>query len=213
LKKGIALSRYNAILGHWFFWMYKSSSFIKNLFYSVLVALDKYSICAFEISSVYFCSYLYMGATSERKPHTSFADVAMYPLAPSSDVQGYDQLNFEGIGATEQQEIAIDNCKVTKQPHYKHSADGASWGTTVEYQRDLWHQENLGSFVLHATQNAEKAHTLKLKVNDLLLVRGVPWIQHISLRGGKVQTINHINVTDIEIISRAPRQPTARRRQ
>ena len=153
-----------------------------------------------------------MSAVSERKRPRSFADVAPRLVAPSGDTQEFNQLTFEGV-EVEKKEVEIDNCKVIKQPHYKHSADGASWSSTVEYQRDLWHQEELGSFILHATQNAEKAQALKLKLNDSILVRGVPWDQHVTLRGCKVKTINHINVTDIEIISRAPRQPTARRRQ
>jgi len=153
-----------------------------------------------------------MSAVRERKTLLSFADVAVVSGVPESDVQGYDQLTFETVGV-EKQETEIDNCKITKQPHIKHSADGTSWSCTVEYQQDLWHQEDLGSFVLHAQQNAEKAQALKLKVNDLVLVRGVPWVQHITLRGGRVQTINHINVTDIHVITRAPRQPTIRRRQ
>jgi len=153
-----------------------------------------------------------MGIAQERKKPLSFADVAPRLVASSPAVPGYNQMTFEGV-ETETQEVEIDNCKVTKQPTSRKTESGSVWGCTVEYQQDLWHQEDFGVFVLHASTNAEIAYALKLKVNDLLLVRGVPWIQRITLRGGNVQTINHMNVTDIHIISRAPRVTGTRRRQ
>jgi hypothetical protein len=155
-----------------------------------------------------------MGTASERKqPVRSFADVRLLTGVPPSDVQEYDQLSFDGLERAEEKEVEIDNCKVTKSPVYKKVGDGATWNCTVEYQMDLWHQEDFGGFMLHASQNAETASALKLKLGDMVLVRGVPWIQHITLRGGKVQTVHHLNVTDIQIISRAPRQKSERRQQ
>src|SRR5712691_11290195 len=152
-----------------------------------------------------------MSSIRERKTPRSFADVSLHSVAPpASDVQEYDQLTFEGV-ETKTKEIEIDNLKITKQPISRKTETGSVWGCTVEYQQDLWHQEDLGVFVLHASTNAEAAQALKLRVNDLLLVRGVPWTQRITLRGGNVRTINHLNVTDIQIISRAQRGAGARR--
>jgi hypothetical protein len=152
-----------------------------------------------------------MSRVPERKTPRSFADVAPRLVAPpASDMQEYDQLTFEGV-ETQTKEIEIDNLQITKQPTTRKTETGSVWGCTVAYQQDLWHQEDFGVFVLHASHHAETAQALKLKVNDLLLVRGVPWTQRITLRGGNVQTIHHINVTDIHIISRAPRGAGARR--
>jgi hypothetical protein len=151
-------------------------------------------------------------SVSERKRPRSFADVALHAVAPSGDTQEFNQLTFEGV-EVEKKEVEIDNCKIVKQPALRKAESSSVWGCTVEYQQDLWHQEDYGSFVLHAQQNAEKAAALKLKVNDIILVQGVPWTQHITLRGGNMKTINHINVTDIEIVSRAPRGAGVRRQQ
>jgi len=151
-----------------------------------------------------------MSTVHERKKPRSFADVSPRLLTPSSDGPGYNQLTFEGVEA-ERQEVEIENLQIIKQPLTRKTEHGSVWGCTVEHQQDLWHQEDLGVFVLHASTNAEMAQALKLRVNDLLLVRGVPWTQRITLRGGNVQTINHLNVTDIHVLSRAPRQAGARR--
>jgi hypothetical protein len=150
-----------------------------------------------------------MGVTERKQPVRSFADVRLLTGMPESDVQEYDQMTFDSVDKAAEKELEVDNCKVTKTPVYKKVGDSASWNCTVEYQRDLWHQEDFSAFMLHASQNADTASALKLKLNDLVLVRGIPWIQHITLRGGRVQTVHHLNVTDIQIISRAPR--TARR--
>jgi hypothetical protein len=98
-----------------------------------------------------------------------------------------------------------------KPPHIKKVNGGHEWGCTVEYQRDLWHQEEYGVFVLHASQTADLAAGLKLKQRDLIKVRGISWVQEVTLRGGRVHEVQHMNVQDIEVMKRAPRMPTRRR--
>ena len=60
-----------------------------------------------------------MGAVHERKKLVSLADVANRSGVPSSDVQGYDQLGFEGLDHAEKQEVTIENLQVVKLPQVK----------------------------------------------------------------------------------------------
>ena len=148
-----------------------------------------------------------MGAVNERKKRISFADVANYSRLPSSDVQGYNQLGFEGLASEEHQEVTIENLRVSKLPQVKKVLDRYEWSCSVVYQQDLWHQEDYTDFVLHALHNADAAIALRIKTNDLLSVRGVGWEQHVDLRGGKRKTIHHLNITDLVIQKRAPGKP------
>src|SRR5205085_5138425 len=152
-----------------------------------------------------------MGAANERKHYRSFADVANHAGLPSSDVQGYDQLGFEGLTCAEKQEVTIENLQVVKLPQVKKVRDRYEWSCSVSYTVDLWHQEDYGEFVLHAMHNADAAIALRIKTNDLLSARGIAWDQHIDLRGGKSKTIHHLNVTDLVILKRAPLQTASRR--
>jgi hypothetical protein len=154
-----------------------------------------------------------MASTSERKKRVlSFADVANRSGLPASDVQGYNQLGFEGLATDEKKEVTIENLEVSKLPLVKKVQDRVEWSCSVSYQPDLWHQEGYSELVLHALHNADAAIALRLKPRDLVQVTGVPWDQRIDLRGGKSKIIHHLNVTDMTIMKRAPAQP-ARRRQ
>ena len=152
-----------------------------------------------------------MGALHERKQRVSFADVANHARRPSSDVQGYDQLGFEGLDHEENQEVTIENLHVVKLPQVKKIGGSVEWSCSVSYQQDLWHQEDYGEFVLHALHNADAAIALHVKPNDLLSVRGVAWEQQLHLRGATVKTMHHLNVTDLVILKRAPGKPASRR--
>lgn len=147
-------------------------------------------------------------AKSERKKLVSFADVR---VEPDPGMQGFNQLTFDALSSPEQEMREIENLLIIKPPHIKKVNGGHEWGCTVEYQRDLWHQEEYGVFVLHASQTADLAAGLKLKQRDLIKVRGVPWTQEVTLRGGRVHEVQHINVQDIEVMKRAPRVSTRRR--
>jgi hypothetical protein len=153
-----------------------------------------------------------MSAVNERKKLRSFADVAHRSGVPAADVQGYDQLGFEGLDCAEQQEVTIENLQVVKLPQVKKVQDRYEWSCSVSYQRDLWHQEDYSQFVLHAMHNADAAIALRIKPHDLVQVTGVPWDQKVELRRGTVNTIHHLNVTDMAIMKRAPALP-ARRKQ
>jgi len=166
------------------------------------------------IFSVYFCSCVSrMGAVNERKQYHSFADVADRVGLPASDVQGYNQLGFEGLDRAEKQEVTIENLSVVKLPQVKKSGGSYEWSCSVSYQQDLWHQEDYGEFVLHALHNADAAIALRVKTHDLLSVRGVAWEQQVQLRSGKGKTIYHLNVTDLVIQKRAPGKPASRRQK
>lgn len=152
-----------------------------------------------------------MSAVHERKKLLSFADVVNRFGVPASDVQGYDQLGFEGLDSLEHQEVTVENLQVLKLPLVKKVQDRYEWSCTVAYQRDLWHQEDYSEFVLHAMHNADAAIALRIKPNDLLSVRGVTWEQQVHFRGGTVKTMHHLNVTDLVIQKRAPVHMATRR--
>src|SRR5437763_9674718 len=136
-----------------------------------------------------------MASTSERKKLLSFADVANRSGLPASDVQGYNQLGFEGLATDEKKEVTIENLEVSKLPLVKKVQDRVEWSCSVSYQPDLWHQEGYSELVLHALHNADAAIALRLKPRDLVQVTGVAWDQRIDLRGGKSKIIHHLNVT------------------
>ncbi len=138
---------------------------------------------------------------SERKKLLSFADVAERSGMPSSDVQGFHQPRLEGVDSDEKKEIIIENLVVTRPPQIKKTGLGCEWSCSVSYQQDLWHQENYTDLLLHAARNADTAIALRLKPRDLVQVTGVPWDQQVALRGGKVKTLHHLNVTDIVIMN------------
>src|SRR5436309_2418335 len=117
----------------------QSCIFAKSFLYSLSPACNLLPLC--------------MGRVTERKKLLSFADVADRTAPPSSDVQGYDQLNFEGLATEEKKEVTIENLAVTKLPQVKKMKDRFEWSCTVSYQRDLWHQEDYGELVLHALHN------------------------------------------------------------
>src|ERR1700694_1575280 len=106
-----------------------------------------------------------MGAVHERKQDHSLADVANHARLPSSDVQGYDQLGFEGLDYAEKPEVTIENLSVVKLPQGKKIEGRSECSCTVSYQQDLWHQEDYGEFVLHALHHADAAIALRIKPN------------------------------------------------
>jgi hypothetical protein len=193
-----------------------SSGLAFGLFYYVPLHRIRYGICWLvqreKLLYTFAPNFSHMGSVHERKKLLSFADVVERSAPPSSDVQGYDQLGFEGFVSEEHQEVMIENLKVLKLPQVKKIHDRYEWSCNVVYQQDLWHQEDYGEFVLHALHNADAAIALRIKPHDLLSVRGVAWDQRIELYGGKRKTIHHLNVTDLVIQKRAPVQTALRRK-
>ena len=112
--------------------------------------------------------------TERKKQVRSFADVADRAAPPSTDVQGYNQLGFEGLATAETKEVSIENLRVLKLPQVKKVDGRIEWSCNVAYQPDLWHQEAYSEFVLHALHNADAAIALRLKPRDLVQVTGVP---------------------------------------
>jgi hypothetical protein len=128
---------------------------------------------------------------------------------PPADVATYNQLLFEEL-EVKTEEVEIGRLLVTAPPLVKKSKDGTDeWICKVTYQRDLWHQEEYYSFVLHARHNFEEVKSLKIRKGETLQVRGTPWQQELPLHGGGMRVINHINVATVEVTSRA--EPGGRR--
>ncbi len=129
-------------------------------------------------------------------------DVSEQAGIPRTDVAAYNQLRFEGLDVPTV-EVEVARLLVTSVPVVKKRPEGNEWVCQVTYQRDLWHQEEYYSFVLHATKQFEQVRSLKIRKGETLSVRGTPWKQEIPLHGGGVNVINHINVVDVQVSSRA----------
>ncbi len=135
-------------------------------------------------------------------------DVSEQTGSPHTDVTAYNQLRFEGLDVPTV-EVEVARLLVTSPPLIKKRPDGDEWVCKVTYQRDLWHQEEYYSFVLHATKQFEQVKSLKIRKGETLSVRGTPWKQEIPLHGGGVKIINHLNVTEVQVTSRP--EPSGRR--
>ncbi len=129
-------------------------------------------------------------------------DVSDPAPTPRTDVAAYNQLRFEGLDVPTV-EVEVARLLVTSAPVVKKRPEGNEWVCQVTYQRDLWHQEEYYSFVLHARQHLEEVKRLKIRKGETLSVRGTPWKQEIQLTGGGMRVINHINVAFVEVTSRA----------
>lgn len=112
------------------------------------------------------------------------------------------QLTFEALDLPTPK-IELDNCRVTAPPHTRKIGEKNEWVCDIAYQTDLWHQEDFGSFTLHTAEQAEEAQKKRLKTGDLIAISGVPWTQEVTLQSGEIKTFNHVNITHIEIVSRA----------
>ena len=128
---------------------------------------------------------------------------------PGADVVEYNQLHFEGLDVPTE-EVEVERLLVTSPPVVKKRPEGDEWVCKVTYQRDLWHQEEYYSFLLHARQNFEQVRSLKIRKGETLSVRGTPWKQEIPLHGGGVQVMNHLNVAEVRVTSRC--EPGTRRK-
>ena len=144
----------------------------------------------------------------QNQPLPASPDVSDPDPASRADVVEYTQLQFDGLDVPTV-EVEVARLLVTSAPVVKKRPDGNEWVCKVTYQRDLWHQEEYYSFVLHATKQFEQVKSLKIRKGETLSVRGTPWKQKIPLHGGGVNVINHINVSEVTVTSRA--QPGTRR--
>ncbi len=71
---------------------------------------------------------------------------------------------------------------------------------------DLFHQEQNDTYQLHATTYATEVKRKRLKPGDVVTITGIPSTQRITLQNGTTQEVKHLAVSELLVISRAPRK-------
>lgn len=168
-------------------------------------------------------SFLDLPVPKKRRKKSSFADIkGLEEKIPP----GFHQTSFFGDSDSspaadvmpllpdsgKEDEVTIENCRLASDPLFTEKTVRrkkiAEWSVTVMLLPDLWHTEE-GTVELHALGNAEKANKLGLKAGDTVDVTGVRWSQRVQFgdtQSGREETMKHMNVTNITIIRKAPRQ-------
>lgn len=116
-------------------------------------------------------------------------------------------------GELEQGEvIEYGNCTVMNEPKLTRLKNGTLliWECTIEVHPDLFHMEQAGTYYLHAQQEkAAMAQKARLKPGDRAQISAIPLpTQEVILGNGEKQVFNHLSVTNILVLSRAPRIST-----
>jgi hypothetical protein len=118
----------------------------------------------------------------------------------------FQQMTFEAMEDLVQPEIILDRCLVTSQPTYTKKGKGYQWDCIVRTLPDLFNQEQNETYHLHAATSAKEASKKRVQPGDILLLRGIPYSQELPLQSGETQTINHLTVSEITVLARAPRK-------
>jgi hypothetical protein len=116
------------------------------------------------------------------------------------------QLSFEGLAGGEPEPMVVEHCIVTSEPVYAKQKKGAVWECAVHVSPDLFHQEQDDTYQLHATTYATEAKKKRLRPGDIVTVTGTLSIQRIALQNGTTQEMKHLAVTELLVVSRAPRK-------
>jgi hypothetical protein len=122
------------------------------------------------------------------------------------DEAALQQLSFEGLAGREPEPIVVEHCIVTSEPIYSKLKKGAVWECAVHVSPDLFHQEQDDIYQLHATIYATEAKKKRLRPGDIVTVIGTLSIQRIALQNGTTQEVKHLAVTELLVVSRAPRK-------
>ena len=116
-------------------------------------------------------------------------------------------------GELEQGEtVEYGNCTVMNEPKKTVLKNGtlSIWECTIEVHPDLFHMEQAGTYYLHAQQEkAALAQKARLKPGDRAMITALPLpSQEVILGNGEKQVFKHLAVTNILVLSRAPRIST-----
>ncbi len=117
----------------------------------------------------------------------------------------YNQLFFSELEEEKTEEITLENVVVEALPTVKMKKGMVEWDTLVFCQPDIFHQERNDYYEVHARTYASEAKKKRLRPGDVVTLKGVPSVQEIPLESGEVKSINHLTVTDIQVLSRAER--------
>lgn len=118
----------------------------------------------------------------------------------------YHQLTFAAMEAFTPEVITLERCQVTTPPTYSKKGNGYLWDCVVQVLPDLFNQEQNGTYHLHAATYAKEANRKRVQPGDILLLRGIPSTQELPLQSGETQTITHLALSEITVLSRAPRK-------
>ncbi len=122
------------------------------------------------------------------------------------DEAALHQLSFEGLAGREPEPIVVEHCIVTSEPIYVKQKKGAVWKCAVHAPPDLFHQEQDDTYQLHATIYATEAKKKRLRPGDVVTVTGTMSMQRIALQNGTTHEIKHLAVSNLLVVSRAPRK-------
>ncbi len=119
---------------------------------------------------------------------------------------GFIQPTLEGIELEQSPEIELGNCIITTEVKFRKLVRGNEWHCTIQAVPDLLHPEQEGLFEAHAYQGyADMAKEARLRPGDRAMMRGTVHPQTIELGNNQTTTVNHLSVTNIEVISRSKR--------
>jgi hypothetical protein len=119
---------------------------------------------------------------------------------------GFIQPTLERLETEQPQELELGNCTVTSSVRFRKLVEGNEWHCTICAEPDLLHPEQERDFEANAYQsNADMAQSCRLRPGDRVLMRGTLQHQTIELENGETTSINHFNVTSLEVFSRSKR--------
>jgi hypothetical protein len=119
----------------------------------------------------------------------------------------YDQPTLEGCATDSGAELVLENCVVITEPRFDKTRSRWEWLCGIHAGADLWNPERNDTYMLHAQREESRmASGLRLRPGDRVGIKGVALPrQEVTLSGGGTQVLNHLYVSEIQVISRAPR--------
>ena len=102
--------------------------------------------------------------------------------------------------------MLFENVVVETLPIWKNlQRSGNEWHCRMYAQPDLFNQERSDYFEVHARSYAKEAKKKDLRPGDVVTLTGIQKTQEIKLADGRLETIKHITVSQIDVLSRAKR--------
>jgi hypothetical protein len=127
-------------------------------------------------------------------------------MEQDKDRREYQQQTLTGLEEETYEETILEHCIVESLPMYRKNGRGYEWDCAVYCPPDIFHQERNEYYQAHAKTFAKEAHKKHLRPGDAVLLKGQVFQQTIETMKGETKTINHISVSDMEVISRAKRE-------
>src|SRR2546421_298354 len=127
------------------------------------------------------------------------------PISPEQNGQ-YHQPTLEGLEAPPEEETVLEHVIVESLPTYRKNGKGYEWDCVVYCPPDIFHQDRNDTYEVHAKSYAAEAKKKRLRPGDIVTLKGSAQTQEIQLNGGETRVINHLKVSDIQVIKRARRE-------